>query len=430
MRTRSISLAVLLASALSFRALGQKMTVGWVAFRNAGSLAQADLESVAAFHAGEKVSIADIQKAAQRLMDTGFFADVTVDSSGPPTEPAIVFVLKPLPPAGMLPVSFENFVWLTSDELRSVVHQAFPLFQNELPEDSNQLDTIATALEAALAAKGVAEPRVSHEQIQPTTARPVRGIGFRVCHPAVVIGTVTLAGVAPLATEEARLEAKLRNAPFAEGDAADATENFLLQPYFDAGFLDAKLAGFDVKLGPAAADRVRVDVAAEVQHGEAYRVSAIQFAGTPLLSQSAFEEGAKLHAGDIASRAQLIATATSIDVAYHRQGYMDEYVDTGVVLDSATHAVSYALKAVPGEQYRLHSVEVQGLPPDAHAQFDIAWKMKPGELYDADYVRTFIVNNTAMQRLTNFVGSFQAAADPATHLVDLTVTFLPTSGAR
>ena len=385
---------------------------------------------MAAFHAGEKVSVAEIQTAAQHLMDTGFFDDVKVDSTGPNATPTIIFVLKPLPPGDMLPVGFENFVWLTDAEVREAVHKAFPLFAGTLPENSNQVDSIDAALVAALAAKGVAQARVSHSLIQPTTGRPVHALSFRVSQPVVVVNQVMLAGEAPLENELSRITGKLHNAPFAEGYAPDATPDLLLQPYLNAGFLDAELAESQVKVGQGTTDRVGVDFGATVQHGEVYHVSAIQFAGTALVTEGSFAAEAKLHAGDVASRTQLLATTAPIDAAYHKQGYMDEYVDTGAALDDAAHTVSYRLTVVPGEQYRLHSVSVVGLPPEARAQFDLAWTMKAGELYDAEYVRAFIVNNSAMQSLSRYAGGFQAAADPQTHLVDLTVTFVPFAGRR
>ncbi len=430
MRTVSMLCSVLLMAATIAVASAQKIAVGKVAFRNAGSLPQADLEAVAGFHAGGKVTLGEIQGAAQHLMDTGFFEDVKVDSSGPAGTPTIVFVLKPLAASEMLSVSFENLVWFTPEELRTVVHQAFPLFQGTLPENSNQLDGIEKGLAAALLAQGVAGAEVSHEVLQATTERPLRAIAFRVVHPAVVVNTASLADAAPLTAEEGRIEGKLHNAPFLMGYAPDATPDLLLQPFFNAGFLDAKLVGAQVKVAQTTVDRVSVDYAASVEHGAPYRVSALEFEGSPLLSKDAFMGAAKLHVGDLASRAQLLATTAAIDRAQHRQGYMDAYVNTGAVVDSASHTVGYHFTAVSGEQYRLHNLVVQGLPPDARAQFDLAWNLKPGELYDADYVSAFLINNTAMQTLAHYAGSFQAAADPQTHLVDLTVSFVRAAGTR
>lgn len=103
---------------------------------------------------------------------------------------------------------------------------------------------------------------------------------------------------------------------------------------------------------------------------------------------------------------------------------MDAYLAVTPTLDTTAHTVSYALHAVPGSQYHLKSVTVTGLAPDARQQFDSAWTMKPGDLYNEPYIQHFLNANTALLKLNNYAGSYQASADPNTHLVDLSITFV------
>ena len=56
--------------------------------------------------------------------------------------------------------------------------------------------------------------------------------------------------------------------------------------------------------------------------------------------------------------------------------------------------------------------------------------MKPGDIYNEHYVQTFINKNTALQHLATYSAGFQASADPQTHLVDLTITFIRGAGGR
>ncbi len=399
-----------------------------VVFENPGPYAQADLEAAAGVHAGDRVTLAGIKAAAQRLVATQTFSGVTMDSKGAPEALTLVFILKPLPTEEMLPVGFENFVWLTPAELLATVHKSAPLFQGRIPAGSNETDAIVAGLQASLAAKGVPAASVTYDEVQPTTAEPVHAIQFRVAKPAVTVDRIELAGAGPLVAAVDRIATKLRGAPYAQGYAADGLERVLLQPYLDAGYLDARLADTGVAVGPGTAEHVGVTLTGRVEPGEVYRVGALKFAPTPVLSESAFAAGTKLHAGEVASRKQLLASVATIDAAYEKQGFVDEYVDTHPVLDGVTHTVNYDLGVVPGEPYRLHAVVVENLPPPARAQFDVAWAMKPGDPYDAGYVRSFLGNNTAMRGLAGYTGTFQAASDPSTHTVDLRVIFFPTSG--
>ena len=107
------------------------------------------------------------------------------------------------------------------------------------------------------------------------------------------------------------------------------------------------------------------------------------------------------------------------------QGYIDAYVTAGPALDNAAHTVTYALQAVPGEVYRLKTVTPLNLTPEAQQEFDANWRMKPNDVYNESYVARFITNNSALKHLAGYTASFQAVGDPATHLVDLTITFVP-----
>ena len=406
----------------------QQMTAAKIVFKNAGPFAQADLEAVAGVHPGETVVLKDLQAAAQRLADTGCFEDVHVDSSGSPKALTVIFILRSAITGDLHPAVFENFVWFTPEELQAVVHKSAPLFaaSSALPETSNVLDAVSAELQAALASKGVAGADVGHRLVLATDAQPETTVNFRVNAPSTPVSSVNLTGVSKdLAPAVGAIARKKRGAPYVSGTGPGSLSESVLRPFFDAGYIDVKLINEKATPGPASGGAVPMALSATVESGEAYKVSALSFNGTEVMSAEAFASGAKLHAGEIASRTLLLESERPLDAAYHKLGYMDAYVNTEASKNAAAHTVSYGLHMVPGALFRLHSVSVQGLSPEARAQFDQAWKMKPGDPYNPDYVPDFLGNNTAMRQLAGYAGTFQAAADPSTHLVDLTVTFQP-----
>ena len=253
-------------------------------------------------------------------------------------------------------------------------------------------------------------------------------VEYRVDKPFVIVNAISLDGVSPeFAPAVREVAARLRGTSWEDGPT-EATQRALLQPYLTAGNLDATLADLQTTFAPQPGGLYGVSLKARVSAGSPYKVSAIRFDDSPVVSAASFAATAKLHAGDVASRAQLLASLAPVDAAYHKLGYMDEYVDTGAHLDSAAHTMSYDLHVVPGDVYTVHSINVQGLSPTARAEFDKAWSLKPGQPYDAGYVTAFVTNNTSLRTLSAYIGGFSAAADPATHQVDLTVNFVPMSG--
>jgi len=417
------SFTVMLFSFVSMHAVAQ-YTVGRVDFKNPGPYQQADLEAVLGLHSGENFSAESLQAAAQRLIDTGYFDDMKAEEQGSPKAMDVIFTLKPLSADQLTPVGFENFVWLSPEELSATVHQAAPLFHGALPDAGNQADAINAALAAALAAKGV-DGTVTHATIEPSTTQPMRAVEFRVERPFVRVHSIVLQGASPeMAAAIDAIAQKLRGTVYNEGLAGATTQGRLLAPYNDAGYLDAKLTGIHYTTSAASAMTVDVDVTATVEEGALYRVASLDFAGTPLAPATTLTAAPMLHPGDIASRKLLLGTLAPVDMAYRRQGYMDVVVQSGAVLDRTAHTVAYTVTVLPGEQYRLRSVNAIGLDPAARKDFDRGWKMNAGDLYNVEYVTSFLKNNTALQALGEYSFAYKAAADPQAHTVDLTLTFV------
>ena len=89
-----------------------------------------------------------------------------------------------------------------------------------------------------------------------------------------------------------------------------------------------------------------------------------------------------------------------------------------------THQVSYTITVTPGEQYRIKELTAEHLDPAGQAAFDKNFTMKAGELYNPEYVAEFLRKNTALHDLAPYTGNYTAYAHPATHTVDLVVSFI------
>jgi outer membrane protein assembly factor BamA len=427
MRLTPLAAAVLCFASLPSLA---QYTVSKVVFKNPGPYLQPDLEAVAGLHSGQKTSTAGLQTAAQQLVDTGYFDEVGIDVQGANAAMQINFNLKPLDAQRLTPVGFENFVWLTPEELAATLHTAAPLFHGALPDAGTQADTINAALAAALAAKGVTAV-VTHATLEPSTSQPVRAIEFVVEKPTVRVRSIGLQGVSPAMSPAVdAIALKLKGTRYNEGLAGETTQRYLLAPYNADGYLAAKLTGVHYTTSVASPTAVEVDVTATVDEGKQYRVASLDFAGTEIAPAAILTASAKLHPGDIASRKALLETLAPVDAAYRRLGYMDVVVQSGAVLDTAAHTVAYSVTVVPGEQYRLHSVTAVGLDPAARAVFDRDWLMQPGELYNVEYVYKLLKSITSTKAVMEYGAAFKASADPQTHQVDLTLTFVRAGGKR
>jgi outer membrane protein insertion porin family len=323
----------------------------------------------------------------------------------------------------MLRASFQNFVWFTPGDLTAAIHAKVPLFHGSLPEAGNQIEAVTSALQQALAARNLGAT-VASSIVEPGAGHPDRIVAFAAVKHPVVVGPVDLAGISPEMQPAMQQQiAALAGRPYNEGLAGVTTVEALLAPYREAGYVGATIAGFS-RTPTDASDRTQVAISGKVEAGEIYRVSALTYPGTPVLSVADFASAAKLRPGDIASGKALRETLAPVEQAYRNQGYLDVLAVADPTLDPATHHVAYTVSVTPGDQYHLRSVHALNLDPAAQADFNRGWLMQPGDLYSPGYVATFLKSNTALRALATYTASFKASADPQTHLVDLTITFV------
>lgn len=401
----------------------QVYTAGKVDFLNCGEYSHDELEAAAGIHPGANFTADDLSASAQRLVDTGYFDDVTASLQGRLAAMTVMYQLKPTPKAAMLHVGFQNFVWLNPADIDAAIRAKSPLFRGYLPEGSANQDMLKAALTDALAAKGV-QAAVVYGTMEPTLAHPVREIEFRVSRPFVRVANVKLGGVSPnlVPYVQTSVNSTAKTAFVTEPSGLSTADN-ILGPLLDAGYVDASLSGMQVTPDAPADGTVGVVVAATLNAGDVYKTSAVAFSGAPLFSAEEFTANAKLHTGDVASRKALLETLQPLDSAYRRHGYMDVTIVAKPALHKESHEVAYTVTVSPGEQYRIDELTAENLDPAAKAAFDKVFLMKKGELYNPEYVAEFIKKNSSVKEFQPYIGNFVAYAHPGTHTVDLVITF-------
>src|SRR5664279_366421 len=117
------TLAFLTAQARQY--LPKDITVG--GYQDASA---AELLAITGLKKGAALSQADVQRAAQKLNDTGLFAKISFRS-----EPSgLQFDL--VPADGLAPVKYENFPWWPDSEITGRLRAAIPIFHGAVPPES------------------------------------------------------------------------------------------------------------------------------------------------------------------------------------------------------------------------------------------------------------------------------------------------------
>jgi hypothetical protein len=430
MRILSRALATLLL--LAPLAAHAQYSIASVTFHHPGPYTTPELLAASGLEAGQLLNHDSLGNAAQRLLNTGLFSDAEIDLNGTANARDVVVDLKPIPLDKLLPASFGNFVWFTPDELTAGIHAHVPLYRGVASDAGTLPDDIQSALQQMLAAKGITAT-LSHAIIEPTNPHPLRVISFRIEQPSIRLNTVHLSILEPIAAHTALTPGFQQGAstasrhPFNEGLSGLTLQDSLLNSARSAGYIQATLDNLQCTVAPSPTDpqTLLATCSARIVTGDSYKVSTLTWNPTPLYSAADFARDAKLHTGDLANDSDLATTEGSISAAYLSQGYLDVYILSHPTPDATAHTVAYTLEPIPGDIYHLHAVTPSGLSPEALQEFNTAWNMKPGDVYNPAYVATFVKKNKALPHLSRYVGTFQSSADPQTHLVDVTMIFLP-----
>lgn len=405
---------------ISFACLSaQTFQVPPITFDGAPAYSQTDLLKVIGLTPGSTSTQEGLQAAAQHLGDTGLFTDINFASN----EKGLVFTLKPMPDSNLLPASYANFVWWSSEQMNSALKTTVPLYTGVVPLSGNLQDSIIAALKSMLATKGVATPNIVAVRISAQAGATPSSISFKIESPQIRVHSIALAHVSPLLQPQLDKVVKEHiGKPFDEATTADISSQ-VIEVYRNDGYLDATVLDVTHATPKATPAGIDIDLTANVHEGEPYHVSQLTWEGSEVMTADLFNKQAKLKPEDLASQAALKQSLAILAHAYYIKGFQDARVQAPATLDAAAHQVAYTIHVVPGPQYRIKIIKTIGLSEDQRKQFASAWHMNPGDFYDITYLTEFLHNNSALQSFAGYSATYDAIADPDTHLVDLTIIF-------
>jgi outer membrane protein insertion porin family len=315
----------------------------------------------------------------------------------------------------------ENVPLTPGKEMDAKLHERFPLYRSLLPAAGSMVEGICRTFEEMLAAKG-AKVRVQATLTSGLGPQKLTAVKFTVVSPAVRIGRIQLAGISPAMQAKTGLLAsgQTGNSFNTEGTPID------LQRVFEDLYQDQGYAAVQVDVAQAdaliASDQsVDVPYTITVKEGGIYKLGTIDFpAGAPVARADVQKILSKEPPG---SGRPLDLFILAVRDAYSAKGYLDCSVVRHPHFDEATHIVNYSLEIALGPQYRLASVKFDGAPDAMAARLKLAWKMAPGDVFDASYLSNFAAlaqkkDKSLAKWMQTVLATSEFKADPATHEVN------------
>ena len=336
----------------------------------------------------------DFKKAARQLGETGAFGDITYtytySSAGTKLELHLSDADK------FVPAHFADFVWFTDDELLHKLHDRLSLFNGELPTNGRLPDQVSDVLQALLVENhipGLVEYARTNgkdghlESIDYSVA----GVSIRIHHAEFPGAGAEL----PLLQTAAD---KLSDREYSRDYMTDFVEHTLLPLYRERGHLKASCARPQPQVvkQPAAdsSDNKQpptfVDITFPVTPGIQYKVTQWAWSDNKEISKDQLDPLLHAKTGQPANIVQLENDLRAVQTLYGSHGYILATIKVNAEFDDAARTVSFHLIVHEDALYRMGELEFRGIDNSLTARLRAVWKLRPGDVYDATYLKQFL----------------------------------------
>jgi outer membrane protein assembly factor BamA len=344
---------------------------------------------------GAPVNEEDFKKAARRLGDMGVFTDIaysySYSSAGTKLEFHVTDADK------FVPVRFEDFVWFTDDELMRRIKEYAPLFDGQLPLSGRLPQEIDDVLQAMLVERSI-PGHVEYVRAGKSDG-PIDSIVYSVADVAIQIRNVEFTGAADAEIPALKQAAKrVTDREYSRSILHSLVEHELLPVYRSRGYLKAAFGEPQPKVVKQPAEQSEdsihnltiVDVVFPVAPGVQYTLTGIEWSGNQEIPTDTLRKMVHSEVGRPANTVRIYDNLKDVQRLYSARGYVTASITANPVFDDSARTVTLHMQVKEGSVYHMGELEFRGLDNSLTARLRNAWKLRPGDVYDADYLDEYL----------------------------------------
>jgi len=337
---------------------------------------------------GQNVSEEDFKSVTRHLGETGAFSDVAYTFQFGPQGMKLALQVTDSNP--FVAVRFENFVWLSDQELFEKLRTRVPLFQGQLPVTGDLADEVSEALQV-LAIELKLRGRVDYLRAGPEDG-PMEAFEFSLTGQPIIVRRIDFSGASRSELPELEAAArKLAGENYTRSRLMLQAEKIFLPVFLARGYLKASVAAPQPKVVEETTEETLVDVTFPITPGSLYKVSGVQLSGNKdVFPVEKLRELLHLQPGQPANAVQADQDVEALKKLYGTRGYMGVKIRVMPEMNDLDSTVRYALQFQEGSIYKMGDLEVRGLDSKATDRMLAAWRLLAGETYNSDYPRQFL----------------------------------------
>ena len=376
------------------------------ALKVTGTTRYTDKEILAAsgLQIGQNAADGDFKEAVQRLGGTGMFSNVAYSySSKGGAGVKLELQIDDIDQSKLVPAHFENLVWFTDQELLTALQSRVPLFKGSLPLGGNLSDHVSEALQAILTEKHLPGRVECLGEARDQNGGPLIAVACRAEEVSILIHGFEFPGASP--EQSALLTTAVQRAigrNYARSSLAAVVKFDLLPVFLKRGYLKAAFAPSDARVvpqpvtpsgapeSPPESMELQVDAVLPVTPGKVYSASGVDWKGNSAISTGEIAPLLHLPAGQPADAVRLLDDVEAVSKFYRSRGYMTSQIKPEAKFDDEKSTVHYDMNIVEGDLYKMGELDIEGLDTQAKARMEDAWTLRPGQPYNADYLKKYL----------------------------------------
>ena len=372
-------------------------------------------------HPGQTVGEDDFKAVSRQLGETGAFSNVAYSFQFSPA--GIKLDLQVADSNPFVPARFDNFVWLSDQELLDKLRASVPLFQGQLPVSGKLVDQVSDALQT-LAIERHLKGRADYLRSGPTDG-PIEAFAFTINGQDIRIRQVEFPGAG--AAELPALHNAARNLSgqdYVRSTLQIQAEKNFLPVYFERGYLKAAFSDAQPKVVDDTPEETLVDVAFPVSPGLQYKLGEqLQLSGTNVFPAEKLRGLIRLQPGQPANAVNLDKDIEAIKRLYGSRGYMATRIVATPQINDADSTVKYVLQFHEGDVYKMGELEIRGLDSRTTESMATAWKLREGDTYDAQYPKKFTETAIGLLPGEGWSVAIHESAEDKDKVVDVSLHF-------
>ena len=377
-----------------------------------------DVTKMAGLTIGQPITVEGLTQAADRLGQSGLFSSLAFRYVTKGGVISVTFELEEAEPT--LPVTFDNFVWFTDDEVRAAVRDAVPAFDGVVPAGAGLPDLISAALQLMLKRRSI--PGRIQFSAQADLKGNLLGYVFSVRDPAPKMCALRMDGAAAIPEEQLVQGISIAGNDFSRVFVDATAKGTLRDRYRQRGYWAATFAPATAALDAGCGG---VTVTLKATEGVPYTWDKAVWAGNSALSSDELSLLIGLKTGETAALQRIDEGLRAVKRAYGKKGYVAHSAEYAPKLDESSRKAVFDIRVTEGPQFRFGNVEFVGFTDSDAVMLRKRWQLASGDVFDDSYPDTFFVE-VLRPALKTIAGGRQVASgvrlDETRRIVDVRYT--------